>query len=297
MLLIITPLAMAAAMRPQAWVMFAGVAFVLIVVRYRLSPPGARIRLSVFLAAGIAPPAAIAAVGLARDAVLSGWWLYPVNRFPLPVEWRAPDPSELLTLTLGIARDPGPGYQQAAQGFDWLLPWALRLPQGWEFWLFSGLTALGTVLIVSALIRGQTNLARLLLAAAPGLLASLVWLLLTPPSFRFGWGPLFSTAALIFGWGWLSNRWADRWIAGVGGAVVVAAALVTGASRMPTWPTAVPEISINQVQITENLLVVSPAQGDQCWGNFPLCTPTPAEGLRLRDTDWPSGFDWGMDSG
>ncbi len=290
-LLIVSPLAVAAAMRPQAWLMFAGVLAVLAVVHFRLSPKAARAGIPALLAAALIPPALIAAVGFARDVVLSGWWLYPVNRFPLPVEWRAADPSALLSSTLGIARDPGPAYQQAAQGYDWLLPWVLRLPQTWEFWLLTGLTATGALLVIISLVHGTANVKRLLLAAFPGVLASLVWLLFTPPSFRFGWGPLFSTAALIFGWGWAANRWADRWIAGVGGALIVATAVVTGATRMPTWPTALPEVPTNQVQITDDLVIVSPAQGDQCWTTFPLCTPAPAEVLRLRGPDWASGFD------
>jgi len=292
-LLVVSPLAVAAAMRPQAWLMFAAVLAVLAVVHFRLSPQNERAGISPLLAAALIPPALIAAVGFARDAVLSGWWLYPLNRFPLPVEWRAADPSALLSSTLGIARDPGPAYQQAAQGYDWLIRWALRLPQTWEFWLLIGLTGAGVVLVVISLVHGNANLKRLLLAAFPGVLASLVWLLLTPPSFRFGWGPLFATTALIFGWGWFTNRWADRWIAGAGGALILVVAVVTGASRMPTWPTAVPQVPMNEGQIAEGLVIVSPAQGDQCWENFPLCTPAPADGLRLRGVDWTSGFDRG----
>ena len=292
-LLIVSPLAVAAAMRPQAWLMFAAVLAVLVIVHFRLCLKAERAGIPALLAAALIPPALIAAVGFARDALLSGWWLYPINRFPLPVEWRAADTAALLSSTLGIARDPGPAYQQAAQGYNWLIPWALRLPQTWEFWLLIGLTAAGATLVVASLVHGNANLKRLLLAVFPGVLASLVWVLLTPPSFRFGWGPLFSTVALIFGWGWVANRWADRWIAGVGGGLILAAAVVTGASRMPVWPTAVPEVPTNQVRITDDLVILSPAQGDQCWGTFPLCTPAPADALRLRGVDWTSGFDRG----
>ena len=295
-LLIVSPLAVAAAMRPQAWLMFAAVLAVLVMVHLRLSPNGERAGIPALLAAAFTPPALIAAVGVARDAVLSGWWLYPINSFPLPVEWRAADPSALLASTLGIARDPGPAYQQAAQGYEWLLPWALRLPQTWEFWLLIALMAAGVVLVIISLGQGDAKLKRLLLAAAPGILASVVWLLLTPPSFRFGWGPLFSTAALLFGWGWFVNKWADRWIAGLGGAFILVVAVWTGASRMPAWSTSPPEVLTDQVPITEDLVIESPAQGDQCWETFPLCTPAPADGLRPRGVDWTSGFDQGTNS-
>ena len=296
-LLIITPLAVAGAMRPQAWLMFAAVLAVLVVVHFRLSPKQVHAGVPALLASALIPAGLIAAVGLARDAVLSGWWLYPVNRFPLPVEWRAADPSGLLTSTLGIARDPGPAYQQAAQGYDWLLPWALRLPQTWEFWLLIALMAAGVVLVIISLGQGNAKLKRLLLAAAPGVLASVVWLLLTPPSFRFGWGPLFSTAALLFGWGWVVNKWADRWISGLGGACILAVAVWTGASRLPAWPTSPPEVLTDQVPITEDLVIESPAQGDQCWRTFPLCTSAPAGGLQLLGPDWTSGFDRGAQPG
>ena len=66
---------------------------------------------------------------------------------------------------------------------------------------------------------------------------------------------------------------------------------------MPVWPTAVPEVPTSQGQIAEGLVIVSPAQGDQCWETFPLCTPAPADGLRLRGEDWTSGFDRGTNPG
>lgn len=297
-LLIVSPLAVAGAMRPQAWLMFAAVLAVLVLVRFRLSrAAGKRTKFHTLLAAALIPPALVAAAGLARDAVLSGWWLFPLNRFPLPVEWRAENPSALLSATLGIARDPGPAYQQAAQGYEWLLPWTMRLPQTWEFWLLTGLTLASIVLLTAARTQGQAHLRRLLLVATPGLLASVVWLLLTPPSFRFGWGPLFSTVVLLFGWGWVANKWADRWIAGVGGALVLTAAVVTGTSRMTTWPAELPYVSTNQTAVTGDLVIITPVQGDQCWATFPLCSPAPADGLELRGPDWTSGFNRGANPG
>lgn len=290
-LLISSPLAVAAAMRPQAWVMFAGVALALIFVRYRLSPPDARARLPLFLASGLIPPVAIASVGFARDAVLSGWWLYPVNRFPLPVEWRAPDPSWLLTLTLGIARAPGPEYQQAAQGYGWVFPWALGLPQTWEFWMLGGLMVSGGSLVVIAFMRGQGSLTRLLLAAAPALLASIVWFLFTPPSFRFGWGPLFALVAIVFGWGWKNSRWADAWVLLLGGSALALTAVATAVIRIPSWPMAQPIVRLDQVSLPSNVELLVPAQGDQCWTTFPLCTPNPNPQLLLRGDKWESGFE------
>jgi hypothetical protein len=225
-------------------------------------------------------------VGLARDVALSGWWLYPLNRFPLPVAWRAEDPTTFLSLTLGIARDPGPGYQQAAAGFTWVPAWVLRLPSSWEFWLLVAMVVAGVLLLVTS--RSRVRWWALVLVLTPGLVAVAVWFLASPPSFRFGWGPLFSVAAVLVGWGWMGHRWATRPILVLGGVSVFVAAALVLTVRIPGWPTEVP--APPTVPDPMDLGLVVPVGTDQCWRVFPLCTPAPAPGLALRGVEWREGF-------
>ena len=50
---------------------------------------------------------------LARDIILSGWLLFPLSTFPVPVDWRAPDP----VLASGNSRlPPRPGEPVAVHG-------------------------------------------------------------------------------------------------------------------------------------------------------------------------------------
>lgn len=290
---VLAPLSLAAAMRPQAWLMAALAVLVLIGVQWR-ADHGVR-RLLRTVGPTLFFPVAAVLVGVVRDAVLSGWWMYPLNTFPLPVPWRAEDPSSLLALTLGIARDPGPAYQQAATGYAWIPGWLGRLPSAWEFWVLLVMVVIGLVLLLTH--RSSARWRALALTLAPGISASAFWFLVSPPSFRFGWGPLFATAAVILAWGWMVSRWGDRTVIVLGTLSVVAVMAAVLFIRVPTWPEQIPDAATTPLQLDTGLVVQVPATSDQCWGAFPLCTPSPAPGLGLRGMNWRQGFGWGSDAG
>ena len=290
---VVAPLSLAAAMRPQAWLMAALAVLVLMGVQWRFDRKASGVLRTVGPALSL--PVAVVIVGVVRDAVLSGWWMYPLNAFPLPVSWRAADPSSLLALTLGIARDPGPAYQQAAQGYAWIPGWLGRAPSTWEFWVLLGMVAVGLVLVLTH--RSSARWRALALTVAPGIIASALWFLASPPSFRFGWGPLFATASVILAWGWMVTRWADRTVIALGTFGVLATMIATLVVRVPTWPAQIPDAATTPLQLDTGLVIQVPATSDQCWGAFPLCTPGPAPGLGLRGMDWRQGFGWGSDAG
>mgnify|MGYP003564213245 FL=1 len=257
--------------------------------------------------------AAAAAVTAMRDTILSGWLLFPASVFPLPVEWRAPDPTFLRLATLGYHRDPL-NLWDSVDGWTWIPAWIQRLPQSWETYEF-GLLALAAALAVLAASRWTNLRARgLLLAMAPSTAAVVVWFTLAPPSFRFAWGPIFTLAAVPLGWSlWrLSYRQSKKTLiqtlVGVGVAVPVLIVVVVSAlnrfdyasvTQERTWslglsiPYAVsplPEVEREVVTTIGSVELLVPTANEQCWGTFPLCTPTPLDGLTPRGAELSDGF-------
>jgi hypothetical protein len=244
---------------------------------------------------------------------LSGWLLFPASAFPLPVEWRAPDPTFLRLATLGYHRDPE-NLWESADGWTWIPAWIQRLPQSWEIYEF-GLLAI-TAALAALAARRWTNLqARgLLLTTAPSAAAVVVWFTLAPPSFRFAWGPVFTVAAVPLGWSlWRLSTLQSRKsfvpaLVGAGVAtplvIVVAVSAFTrfdyaSVTQEQTWslgvgiPYAVaplPVVDHEVVTTIGGVELVVPIVNEQCWGTFPLCTPTPLPGLSPRGSALADGF-------
>ena len=257
--------------------------------------------------------AAAAAVTAMRDTILSGWLLFPASVFPLPVEWRAPDPTFLRLATLGYHRDPL-NLWDSVDGWTWIPAWIQRLPQTWETYEI-GLLALAAALAVLAASRWRNLRARgLLLAMAPSAAAVVVWFTLAPPSFRFAWGPIFTLAAVPLGWSlWrLSYRQSKKTLiqtlVGVGVAAPVLIVVAVSAlnrfdyasvTQERTWSlglsipyavTPLPEVEREVVTTIGSVELLVPTANEQCWGTFPLCTPTPLDGLTPRGSELSDGF-------
>ena len=111
-----------------------------------------------------------------------------------------------------------------------------------------------------------------------------------PPSRRLTWGCQFANAAVILAWGWMVNRRADRTVISLGTFGVLATLFV----RLPIWLVLSPNPATTSVSLDSGLVIQVPDASDQCWGVFPLCTPSPASDLALRGVDWRDGFGrWG----
>ena len=282
---------------------------VLAVRRGRLRRPTVVVASVTVAAIGVA--AVIAT--LARDIILSGWLLFPLSSFPVPVDWRAPDPTFLRLATLGYHRDPE-NLWESTEGWNWVASWIQRLPQSWEIFEF-GLLALTAALTALAASR-RTNLrARgLLLTMAPSAAAVVVWLTLAPPSFRFAWGPIFTLGALPLGWSlWRLSHLESRKtsipsLVGAGVAapvlIVVAVSALTrfdyaSVTQERTWSlgvaipyavTPLPEVESEVITTVGGAELLVPTSNEQCWGTFPLCTPTPLSGLTPRGPGISDGF-------
>ena len=136
---------------------------------------------------------------LARDIILSGWLLFPLSTFPIPVDWRAPDPTFLRLATLGYHRDPE-NLWESTEGWNWVGSWIQRLPQSWETFEFALLGLTAVILLIT--VHRWTNLRvrGLVITMLPSIISVMVWFTLAPPSFRFGWGPIVTLAAVPIGW-------------------------------------------------------------------------------------------------
>lgn len=287
-------------------VFFAGttlVVLVLLAIRRKKSRRG--LALGSGLVVGVGLLALV--VSTARDFFLSGWFQYPLSLFSFPVEWKAADPTPFREATLGFHRNPRETWE-SVNGFNWFGVWFADRFTQWETYLFL-LLALTVVVLAVRIRLGRSFWRGVALSVLPSLVAVVSWFALTPPSYRFAWGPLFTLLTIPLGW--LLWKSALTRIAVVGGAFAVIAVTVFSAGFRLDWA-AIDQDSdwslgvsipyqvapVESVPVVGQLLpsglsVLVPVESDQCWDNYPLCTPAPSVGLRLRSGDqgnFGSGF-------
>ena len=303
-------------LRPTMTV-FAGVLLVIVVVswiRMRRTDEGG-FWIPALLLAIVAGASAFAIT--ARDRILSGWLQYPLSIYSFDVPWRSIDPEAFRQPTLGVARDPQ-NLWAASEGWSWVGRWLQRLPQAWEVYEIAALLLAAVSLMVVVLSVAQPMHWRgLLLSIAPSAAASVFWWAFTPPSFRFAWGPLFTLTAVPCGWAlWRLSRANDghRWrgrvsiLLAIGVAVPLAAvSAYTAVARMSwsaitqerdwhlgiTVPYAVAPITpmpVVERTLPSGLIVLVPTESDQCWSNYPLCTPQVAGSVQWRGSTFQEGF-------
>jgi hypothetical protein len=267
----LAPLLPATAMRPQmAIVLVATAAVIAILVtrqgRWRAARPPL---------AGLGAVAVLLAAATAvRDYVLSGWLVYPLSILPLPVEWRADDPDWLRAITVGIARDPGPGYQEAATGYAWLPGWLGRLPGAWETWAVAGLL-LACVVVALATRHRPVRWRRLALLVLPGTLFLLAWVVALPPTWRLAWGAALGVPAAALGW--LLHRAGIRPGRLAAGALIALLVVGLGSAvlRYPAKPDRLPDVTTAPFLTDGGLTLIVPQGTDQCWASPLLCTSVP----------------------
>ena len=278
-------------------------------------PPTARLGWILVVALAIV----LGIVQSARDYLLSGWLQYPLSIFAFSVPWRAPDPINDRTATLGNARDPA-NLWDAAVNWDWIPVWIGRLPLQWETYEFLALAVAVLIALVLAARVGRPARPRALaLAVLPSALTVLVWFVASPPSFRFAWGPVFSLATIPLGWAlFLLARAQPRRGPStvpvvrlvIAGFVAVTVVLVgycsvarldlASVTESGTWAlgplsvgyrvTPLPLVPTNEQQLASGLTVHVPVDGENCWGVFPLCVPRISGSVGLRSDSIQGGF-------
>ena len=254
----------------------------------------------------------VGTVQIVRDYLLSGWLLYPLSLLPFDVSWRAVDPTSLREATLAAARDPSAAeYWPVAHSWIWIDEWFVARWSMWEtyFWLLGSLVLAGAV-VVAVRSGASIRLRTLLLTVFPSVIAVTAWFTVSPPSYRFIWGPLFLIfmIPLAFVLHSIHKSWIrPALIAGlvaVLGSVTLFTAIARvdygGMSAEGTWgigsasvpysyaPSPLPD---TQEFVTESGLVVRTLiSGEQCWAVFPLCTVNPNPSLTQRGESIQDGF-------
>lgn len=305
--------------RPTMVVFAAATVLVILVIswcRRRESPTASRSWIAVGILIGLAGVAT-----LARDRVLSGWVLYPLSLLPTNVPWQAEDPTPFRIGTLAAARNPASedGYV-TAHSWDWLTAWFQRLPEQWETWfLLVGLAVLFALIFLAIQHHAVAGIrAQLFVLMAPSALAVTAWFVLSPPSFRFIWGPLFLLLCLPLGvlTSELSRSARSPWLRQRGTAFVIftsatVIALVTvvsitgrnqieqmsdretfavGPLALPYKVAPLPRPATQEVVLPDGNLIFTPRFGDQCWDNYPLCVYFTGQNIEFRGMGIQDGF-------
>jgi hypothetical protein len=255
----------------------------------------------------------------ARDRILSGWFQYPLSLFPFDVPWLASDPTSVREATLGFHRNPEDLWN-SIDGWNWIGPWLGSRVSQWETYELFALALVAVLSTSWVLVRHSSpRLAReIALTTFPSALAVIVWWSLTPPSYRFAWGALFTLFSIPAGWALWSlttngkstiaqrSRLKNQFLSGLALPVllvVVFSAIfrldvesmthrtdVKVGVAIPIAVTPVPLAPVEEVDLDSGLSVVRPIESDQCWWTYPLCTPGLDPRLTPLNGPWPRGF-------
>lgn len=267
----------------------------------------------------------VGALVVARDAVLSGWIGYPLSLLHLNVPWLAEDPTALRDSTLAAARNPyTTDSWHTAHSWDWIGAWIARLPSQWEPYLLLALIVIAAItwFVARRTLAGhriRPTMRQLLVVMVPSVVAIIAWFTISPPSFRFAWGPIFSAPVIVIS-AMLAridraqrntstpmvHRLPDIVIAvaaiGIIGVTVFSLGFrsqVDAITEPQTWrlgPVAIdyaiaplPAVPTHEVTLGSGLVIRAPDTGEQCWDIHPLCTPLVGD-IEQRGASIADGF-------
>jgi hypothetical protein len=249
----------------------------------------------------------------ARDYLLSGWLQYPLSLFSFPVPWLAVDPSGNRAATIGNARNPADIWG-SVNGFSWFGPYLSRLPNQWETYFVVALAALVITLLVLNIRWGKPLRWRtILLAQLPIVAGIFTWFFFSPPTFRFGWGVVFSFFFVLAAFPFkilIENKEfpVERFLypamtlmlvilVGFNLATRFQAGTVTESNTWSVGPLSIDykhspitPMPILEQELGSGLVVTLPTESDQCWDNYPLCTPSVIPSLAFRGPGLQNGL-------
>lgn len=246
-----------------------------------------------------------------RDAIISGWLLFPFTAFPLRVDWRTVNPKGD---SLGITwwgRAPGLSIEEAqAQG--WFDGWLSTFIAGREMRFF-------TLAVVASLIpifwlagrrAWRQSWSAIIVSAIPALVISVVWFV-TAPDIRFGWAGLFALVGIPIAF-LLAAQAYPHWLYQTAFFLFVAVGVTMNArdghfeqrGREPSSFDLVivgREVSVflgspNAVRTVTGTLgdgtqILYPSVGENCYMVFPLCLlPGTGSGIEKRGESITDGF-------
>lgn len=300
-------------MRPLGWLLLAvtGLLGATLVLR---SAPNRSISSLFTLAPGLIFGGLATLVMLVRDSVLSGWLLFPLGLFPVPVPWRLTDPKPTGDAITSWGRSPGSPADEVLSDYSWLGPWMQAFISSREAYLVA--------LILVASIAGslvsrrgrnawKASWIHLLLSAPPTILYLLAWFV-SAPDVRFGWMGLINVCAIPAAWLLYFDAYPPLTarIVGVGVLVLMLLTQILNNRVVPRGADPVP-ISIDvgvgrwtlllgpptTVQtetraLEDGTTVLVPTVGENCWNAFPLCvTGRSSLDFKSRGASIQSGFE------
>ena len=292
---------MAGSIRPLGWVL--AVSTVLVVLTY--TPRGLQRDWAITWRTLRLPTAFFALTALVmavRDAVLTGWILYPITAVPLPVAWRAASGEGASMGITAYGRAPGVDASLVLASNDWLAPWVTAFLDSREvfFLRFMVLGALLPLLWAAGRRAWRISLHPLVWAIAPPFLLTATWFV-TAPDVRFGWAGLIGVTALPGAFLLAAGAY-PRAAAQVLGVLALGAMMGTqflngrfeprGAEHVPVSaslfglpltlhlaPPPTPEVTPGV--LGDGTPVQFPATGGNCYDIFPLCL-LPGTGSDVR---------------
>lgn len=289
--------ALAGSLRPVNWLFWLVV--VAVVTTYFWRRGGRILKI-----AALCMSAVLLILMLVRDALLSGWLLFPMARFPVPVDWRYPTPELTSAAITAWARAPHQPYEYSQTSWQWVVPWLRSLPRDWFFLSLVLLLVAFAVMFVVA----KKRRSRLYWACLPALVVLPVWLLSAPDP-RFVWGELLVVGVLPISIVLQNNSLSRAVVPVTGFFLIVAVAasayrggFVTVANdvRDKPWnsgPMTIvlsvappPSVPITEAELVDGTITLEPPS-DQCWSSFPMCRPSGSSNLvTRRGSGIESGF-------
>lgn len=311
--------AAAASVRSQLWAFVAitvlGLAIMTIRKRAWHTRPRALLIASVLLSAGL-----LAATQI-RDAIQSGWVLFPLDVWALPVDWRFLDPTAARVWIIAWAREPGADPSSVMNGWSWVGSWLGRSAADWGIqWMLGCLALAGTIALAHRWLAASPKSAKVptssgrsngaLLLLIPLIIVVALWFLSAPDP-RFAWGPIILLGVIpaamalngLLGrltvpvtTGLAALLLLPSTIAALGainglledGQQVVEFTSVPWTITAGVTPVPQPEFTIFPLLTGEP--VVQPNGGDRCWQTFPLCTPYPSADVVFRGDSLQDGL-------
>ena len=303
-------LSIAASIRTQLWAFAVIAAVVVLVVFYQRGTAKRRPRTLTLMAGALS--AGLLVATQIRDAIQSGWVLFPLDLLALPVDWKAFDPAASRVWIVSWARTPGASPDDVLGHWSWVGGWLARSAADWAFQLTVGLLALAATIWLFQRSRQRSGAApiRALWLLIPTGLAVFLWFLSAPDP-RFAWGQIALLGAIPAAVAVVALL-RDKAIPVAAGfaalavlpASVLAVTAIDGETQegqtvltfqQVPWtvsaaltPVPSPEFAIYTLPTGQEL--ITPTSDDRCWSAFPLCRPYPNDTLLFRGDSVQDGF-------
>lgn len=308
--------AAAGSIRPLGWVLLAVTVAIVAWLTWwrRRGTERALAGTGAYLAAPVALCALLVGAMLIRDAILSGWLLFPLSAFPVDVPWQAPNPKGLSEWVTSWGRAPNQPKDVVLASNEWFGPWFTEFRSSRPVYL-ELLMGIGLV-IPLAWASGRRAWRRMLVnlpwAWGPTLAVGVAWFI-TAPDVRFGWVALVGLAgvplALLLAFGAypafplrivgalilllmvasnvLNSRLAPR------GNPPEATTLTWGPISIDVALGPVPEAVTSPGELRDGTPITFGSNG-WCWNEFPLCVlEGGAQDVYRLGPSISDGFAWG----